>query len=36
MSREAAGGGPIDLLNEGDEIILDIPDRQLNVKLIEE
>ena len=36
MSLEAAVGGPIALLNEGDEIILDIPDRQLNVKLAEE
>ena len=36
ITPEAAVGGPIALLNEGDEIILDIPARQLNVKLTEE
>lgn len=36
VSPEAAVGGPIALVNEGDEITLDIPARQLNVKLTEE
>ncbi len=36
VTPEAAVGGPIALLNEGDEIILDIPGRQLNVTLTEE
>lgn len=36
ITPEAAVGGPIALLNEGDEIILDIAARQLNVKLTEE
>ena len=36
VTPEAAVGGPIALLNEGDEIILDIPARQLNVRLTEE
>ena len=36
VTPEAAVGGPIALLNEGDEIILDIPVRQLNVRLTEE
>ena len=36
MTPEAAVGGPIALINEGDEITLDIPARQLNVKLTEE
>ena len=36
VAPEAAVGGPIGLLNEGDEITLDIPNRQLNVKLTEE
>ena len=36
VTPEAAVGGPIALINEGDEITLDIPARQLNVKLTEE
>ena len=36
VAAEAAVGGPIGLLEEGDLITLDIPARQLNVKLTEE
>ena len=36
VAPEAATGGPIALLREGDEITLDIPARQLNVRLSEE
>ena len=36
VAPEAAVGGPIALVREGDEITLDIPARQLNVKLTEE
>ena len=36
VAPEAAVGGPIALLKEGDEVTLDIPNRQLNVKLTEE
>ena len=36
VAPEAALGGPIGLLEEGDLITLDIPARQLNVKLTEE
>ncbi len=36
VAPEAAVGGPIALVKEGDEITLDIPNRQLNVKLTEE
>ena len=36
VAPEAAVGGPIAMVNEGDEITLDIPARQLNVKLTEE
>ena len=36
VAPEAAVGGPIGLLREGDVITLDIPARQLNVKLTEE
>jgi len=36
VAPEAMVGGPIALLKEGDEITLDIPNRQLNVKLTEE
>ena len=36
VAPEAATGGPIALLREGDEITLDIPARQLNVRLTEE
>ncbi len=36
VAPEAAVGGPIALVNEGDEITLDIPARQLSVKLTEE
>jgi len=36
VAPEAAVGGPIALLKEGDIITLDIPGRQLNVKLTEE
>ena len=36
VAPEAAVGGPIALLNEGDVITLDIPNRTLNVKLTEE
>ncbi len=33
VSPEASDGGPIGLLNDGDEITIDIPNRRLNVKL---
>ena len=36
VTPEAADGGPIGLLHEGDIITLDIPARSLNVKLTEE
>jgi dihydroxy-acid dehydratase len=36
VAPEAATGGPIGLLKEGDIITLDIPGRQLNVGLTEE
>ena len=36
VAPEAAVGGPIAMVNEGDEITLDIPARQLNVKLTED
>jgi len=36
VAPEAAVGGPIAMLQEGDIITLDIPNRQLNVKLTEE
>ena len=36
VTPEAAVGGPIGLLEEGDIVTLDIPSRQLNVKLTEE
>ena len=36
VAPEAAVGGPIGLLQEGDLITLDIPNRQLNVRLTEE
>ena len=36
VAPEAAVGGPIALLKEGDIIIMDIPGRRLNVKLTEE
>ena len=36
VAPEAAVGGPIALLQEGDEVTLDIPARQLNVMLTEE
>ncbi len=36
VAPEAAVGGPIALLQEGDIITLDIPNRQLNVKLTDE
>ena len=36
VAPEAAVGGPIALLKEGDIVTLDIPGRQLNVKLTEE
>ena len=36
VAPEAAVGGPIGLLKENDEITLDIPNRQLNVKITEE
>ena len=36
VAPEAAVGGPIALLQEGDEVVLDIPARQLNVMLTEE
>lgn len=36
VAPEAAVGGPIALLQEGDIVILDIPGRTLNVKLSEE
>jgi dihydroxy-acid dehydratase len=36
VAPEAAVGGPIGLLREGDTVTLDIPNRQLNVRLTEE
>jgi dihydroxy-acid dehydratase len=36
VAPEAAVGGPIALLREGDEVTLDLPSRQLNVRLTEE
>ena len=36
VAPEAAVGGPIALVNEGDIIVLDIPGRRLDVKLSEE
>ena len=36
VAPEAAVGGPIALLREGDIVTLDIPGRQLNVKISEE
>ena len=36
VAPEAAVGGPIGLLREGDIVTLDIPSRQLNVRLTEE
>ena len=36
VAPEAAVGGPTALLQEGDEVALDIPARQLNVMLTEE
>ena len=36
VAPEAAVGGPIALLRENDEVTLDIPNRQLNVRLTEE
>ena len=36
VAPEAAVGGPIGLLQEGDIVTLDIPSRQLNVRLTEE
>jgi len=36
VSPEAAAGGPIGLLREGDLISLDIPNRKLDMKLCEE
>ena len=36
VSPEAAEGGPIALLEDGDIISIDIPNRQLNVKLSDE
>jgi dihydroxy-acid dehydratase len=33
ISPEAAGGGPIALLRDGDEIVLDVPGRKLSVRL---
>ena len=36
VAPEAAVGGPIGLLREGDIVTLDIPNRQLNVRLTEE
>jgi dihydroxy-acid dehydratase len=33
VSPEAAGGGPIGLLQEGDRIVIDIEERSINVKL---
>ena len=35
-SPEAASGGAIGLLEEGDEIIIDIPNRGINVQLTDE
>lgn len=35
VSPEAAAGGPISLLKEGDEISIDIPNRTINVDLSE-
>ena len=36
VAPEAAVGGPIALLRENDEVTLDIPNRQLNVRITEE
>ena len=36
VAPEAAAGGPIGLLREGDIVTLDIPNRQLNARLTEE
>jgi dihydroxy-acid dehydratase len=36
VAPEAAVGGPIALINEGDIVTLDIPGRKLNVKLTDE
>ena len=36
ISPEAMAGGPMALLREGDEIVVDIPNRQLNVSLSDE
>jgi dihydroxy-acid dehydratase len=36
VAPEAASGGPIGLLNEGDIITLDIPNRRLDVQVTEE
>ncbi|HHZ04529.1 dihydroxy-acid dehydratase [Acetomicrobium hydrogeniformans] len=36
VSPEAADGGPIGLLREGDEVIIDIPTRKLDVNISEE
>ncbi len=36
VAPEAAVGGPIGMLHEGDIVTLDIPNRQLNVRLTEE
>lgn len=36
VSPEAADGGPIGLLREGDEVIIDIPARKLDVNISEE
>ena len=35
ISPEAAEGGPIALVKEGDRILIDIPNKQLNLKVSE-
>ncbi|MBU1615028.1 dihydroxy-acid dehydratase, partial [bacterium] len=36
ISPEAASGGPIAIVSDGDEILIDIPNRRLELKLSEE
>ncbi len=36
ISPEAAAGGPLGLVNDGDEIIIDLPNRTLNLQVSEE
>ncbi len=36
ISPEAAAGGPLGLVNDGDEIIIDLPNRTLNLQVSDE